>query len=136
MGRGFGFAFVVALALSLASCSDPLRPYPVVGKVLYQGKPAEGAMVTFVPIDAALKVRPAGVVQANGDFRLSTRGTFDGAPVGKYSVTIIYPSAEKKIDEQNAGPDVFKGKYATPDSSPLRADIEARDNELPPYSLK
>ncbi len=71
-----------------------------------------------------------------GRFRLSTGGTFDGAPAGSYAVTIIYLSPETKVDDQNAGPDLLKGKYRAAATTPLRVEIKAGDNELDPFELR
>src|SRR5262245_59067720 len=113
MHRASFIPFVILL-LCLASCGDPKRPHPVSGQVFFRDKPAEGAVVTFVPEgnDDAKAARPAGVVGPDGGFRLSTRGTFDGAPVGRYAVTIFYLSPEKKVDGQNVGPDLLQGRYS------------------------
>src|SRR5436309_1736724 len=117
---------IAAIVLSLVSCGDAKRPYPVSGKVLFREEPAEGAVVTFVPLDAndAKSFRPSAVVRPDGTFRLSTRGTFDGAPTGSYAVTIIYLSPVKMVDDQNAGPDLLEGRYSDPKTTPLRAEVK------------
>lgn len=62
----------------------------VEGKVLGQdGKPLERATVVFHPTDTSQKFpKPRGITDAQGQFVLSTYDTNDGAPAGKYKVTI------------------------------------------------
>jgi hypothetical protein len=124
---------VILLAVGVGcGTSDP--PYPVQGKVLFKGKPAEGAVVTFVR-QSGKDERYAAVVAEDGTFRLSARGTFDGAPAGHYAVTVFYLSPEKKVDGQNAGPDLLKGKYAGPRTTPLKVEIKPGENQLEPFVL-
>lgn len=136
--RLLAVCFGAALLLSLAACADANRSHPVSGLVLFRGKPAEGAIITFVPRtdDNVKNFRPSAIVRPDGSFRLSTRGTFDGAPAGAYAVTIIYPSPEAKVDDQNAGPDLLQGKYRDAGTTPLRAEIKPGDNDLEPFVLR
>lgn len=129
---------VAVAVLGIASCGkDPNKPYPVRGIVLFNDKPAEGAVVTFVPTANTdpKALRPSGVVLEDGTFQLSTKKTFDGAAVGTYAVTIFYLSPEKKADGQNAGPDLLKGKYTDPATTPLKAEVKPEPNTLEPFRL-
>ena len=125
------------LSVLLAGCSASLPPQPVRGKVFFQGKPAEGAVVTFVSRNGndAKGQRYAGIVATDGTFKLSARAAFDGAPVGHYAVTVFYLSPDRKVDGQNAGPDLLKGKYADPATTPLNVEIKPGDNNLAPFHL-
>ena len=115
--------------------ADP--PQPVRGKVLFQGKPAPGAVVTLVSRSGGAPAKQySGVVGQDGTFKISGRGTFDGAPAGRYGVTIFDPSAEKQVDGQNAGPDLLKGKYADSKTTPLKVEVKPGENELEPFHLK
>lgn len=126
-----------AMTLILPSCgSDLHRPYPVRGAVFFQGQPAEGAMVTFIPQSERNDLRPAAVVGPDGSFQLSSLATFDGAPAGSYAVTIFYLSPEIKADGQNAGPDLLRGKYSDPKTTPLKVEIKAESNNLAPFRLE
>jgi len=129
-----------ALALGLTSCrrSGQEAVYPVTGKVFFNGRPAEGAIVSFVsrdPSDPAAR-RPGGQVAPDGSFRLSTYASFDGAPAGQYAVTISYPSPEQKENGENAGPDLLQGRYADPKTTPLVADVKRGENHLEPFQLQ
>jgi hypothetical protein len=126
------------LGLCAASCTREIhRPvFPVRGQVLVHGAPAAQARVTFHSVDPGDPARPSAVAEADGSFRLSTYLAHDGAPAGAYVVTVEWPSASRKQDETNAGPDLLKGRYRNPTSSPLRARVEERANELEPFRLK
>jgi hypothetical protein len=138
--RRFALLMVGALILTVAACNgdDPGRPQPVRGKVFFRDRPAEGARVTFVPQGGndPRAARPTAAVERDGTFRLSTRSSYDGAPAGRYAVTVVYRSPTKKVDDENAGPDLLDGKYRDPKTTPLRADVKAGENELEPFRLK
>ncbi len=127
------------MLLSTASCAgNPAeRTFPVRGQVLFRGKPAVGARVTFVPRDRSgtQAPRPTAAVERDGMFRLTTRLAYDGAPAGRYAVTIVYRSPAKKIDDENAGPDLLRGKYRDPKTTPLEVVVQPGDNDLPMFKL-
>jgi hypothetical protein len=115
---------LVLLAGLLSSCAQNTRKpvFPVHGQVYVNGKPAAGAKVFFTPIETDPDaVAPYGVVDAEGSFDLTTYLTFDGAPAGKYVVTIRWPG--------------FKGLYDNPKTSKLTATVEKTANDLPPFQL-
>jgi hypothetical protein len=130
---------LAALVTGLASCarSDRKPVYPVRGKVLFRGAAPAGARVQFHPLDDAdpLAPRPGGWVEQDGSFQLSTYLSNDGAPAGRYAVTITWPSPEKQVDGENVGPDRLKGKYGDPKTTPLRAQVEAKPNEIEVFQL-
>jgi hypothetical protein len=138
--RCLGLAFVSALILGIASCgrSDHPPVYPVSGQVFFKGKPAEGAQVTLIPLDEgdSKGPRPGAQVKKNGSFRLSTYASYDGAPAGRYAVIILYRSPERIIDEENAGPDLLRGRYSDPRTTPLRVEIKEESNDLGPFHLE
>ncbi len=131
---------LAAVALGGTACRRGGREpvYPVSGKVYYQGKPAAGATVTFVRRDAlaAKATWPGGQVGPDGSFRLSTYKSFDGAPAGRYAVTIVYPSPERKENGENAGPDLLNGRYADAKTTPLSAEVKKGANNLEPFQLE
>ncbi len=131
---------VGAMLLGFISCGhdNHQEVYPVAGKVLYQGNPAEGATVTLnaMDSDAAKTPKPGGQVQKNGEFRLSTFRSFDGAPAGRYAVTLVYPSADRKENGENVGPDVLRGRYADPKTTPFHVEIKRQDNRLETFNIR
>jgi hypothetical protein len=131
--------FLLGLTFGLASCGRSDRPVvnPVTGKVLYRGEPAEGAQVTLVPLENSDPDarRPGAMVRSDGSFRLSTYASYDGALAGRYAVTILYRSPDKKVDDENMGPDLLKGRYADPGTTPLKIEISKGVNNLEPFML-
>ncbi len=72
----------------LAGCGSSSGPktYKVTGTVTMNGKPVEGAVVTFLSTE---KQKDAvGSTNAKGEFKLSTFGPGDGALPGSYKITI------------------------------------------------
>lgn len=125
-------------AAALCGCRSEPPPQPVRGSIFFRGKPAEGAVITFVSLEgeAVHAKRFAAIAGADGSFRVSSRGVHDGIPAGKYAVALFYLSAEKKADGLNAGPDLLKGRYANAKTSPLQVEVKPGDNDLPPFRLE
>ena len=150
--KRFPLALSPILAAFIASalgCGGPARVelHPATGQVLQSGKPAAGARVTLHPAgaivdDQAKTLRPSGVADASGNYSLSTYVPDDGAPAGDWTVTVVWP--DPKVDEKlrqemeadgNSVPDVLKGRYAKPESSPWKATIAEGPNTIPPIDL-
>jgi hypothetical protein len=123
-----------------ASCrrADREQVYPATGRVFYKGKPAEWARVTLVFFGERdpKKPKPGGQAGNNGEFRLSTYASYDGAPAGRYAVTIVYPSPIRKENGENAGPDLLQGRYSDPKTTPLTVEIKEGTNDLEPFHVK
>jgi hypothetical protein len=138
--RGLGLVLVAGLVLGISSCSrgDRKVVYPVRGQGFFKGKPAEGAQVTLVPLDDndTQTPRPGAQVRKNGSFRLSTYASYDGAPAGRYAVTILYRSPERKVDDENRGPDLLRGKYSDPQTTRLKVEVKDGTNELGSFNLE
>lgn len=144
MNGSLARALAVALpALALASCAGSAPA--VTGRVTFQGKPVEGAVVTFHPKgrDDAKAERPSGVTDKDGNFTLST-GSRAGAPPGEYVVTVNWykpadaPAGKKPLgtDTQPDTPDQFRGKaYADHATSKLTATVGPGTNALEPFAL-
>ena len=114
------------------------KTYPVTGKVLVNGRPADRAEVTLHPLEDpdGKAVLPYAVTGSDGTFRLSTYRTHDGAPAGQYLVTVVWPSfAADPLGEEVAGPDRLGGRYGKAGQSGLTATVREGDNELAPFAL-
>jgi hypothetical protein len=96
-----------ALAILCAGCGEN-RPtvYRVKGKLLWQGRPAVGAVV-FLHLEGqavdnqnpAKGRKPTGTVGEDGTFELSTYGKKDGAPAGRYRISVIWAKNTGNGDE-------------------------------------
>jgi hypothetical protein len=74
------------------SCSRGTKAcYPVHGQVLLEGQPVRGAVLVFHPLDDAdpNAVKPRAFADRDGKFKVSTYRTEDGAPAGRYAITIV-----------------------------------------------
>jgi uncharacterized protein DUF6795 len=80
---------LVILLAGAAGCDARRTPVPVSGTVTLDGKPVEGATVTFHLLDDDKDGRLAtGQTDKAGAFRLKT-GNEDGAVPGEYKVVVI-----------------------------------------------
>lgn len=152
--RGLGPTIgAVALLLAMPACGPKEFHHPVYpagGAVTYRGKPVENAAITFHPADPATIALPDGKqgpeiahpttrTDADGKFALSTYYTDDGAPAGDYRVTILWapqtlavgkkkaPDGDEEVAPHQAASrpkDKLGGKYAGPETSPLRASVK------------
>jgi hypothetical protein len=137
---GWGGVRRVVLAAGLAlvaGCGDGKpAPYPVSGKVLVKGKGADGAIVRLWPVDAdgPDAVRPLGYVQPDGTLQLTTHRENDGAPAGRYKVTVEWRPKKKNSTEPD-GPDRLNGRYADPKASKIEVTVNRGETTLDPIDL-
>jgi hypothetical protein len=122
------------LLLNLA-CGGRNSVYPVSGKVLFDGKPAEGAVVQFHPKNKSGKVVvPVGRVGADGTFRLTSYKQDDGAPAGEYTVTVFWGVPSRGGDDYERI--LVPPRYLSPETSGLTAVVADHATELEPFQLK
>ncbi len=102
--------------------NQPVTPkmVPVQGKVLWGSQPLTAGVVMFTPDAAAgntSTLKPFGRIDANGTYRLSTDSTTgtakNGAPPGRYIVTVMVPVA----------PPAFDPAYTDPNETPLSVEV-------------
>ncbi|MCZ2343408.1 MAG: carboxypeptidase-like regulatory domain-containing protein [Bacteroidales bacterium] len=112
---------------------EKLDTVPVSGKILRGGKPLANASVRFQSSDG--KVSSSGTTDGQGAFVLSTYGAQDGAPVGKYRVTVAV-SGTKELEPGVLSPDIdtskqLPAKYGNPEETPLSAEVKTgADNQF------
>jgi hypothetical protein len=132
-----GTLLALALPLLLCSCArDNHKPvFPVQGKVLYKGQPAQNAIVFLHPLGkvAPDEPTPRGIVAADGSFRIGTYRDKDGAPAGQYAVTVVWKTEAKGGDDQD---NLLPARYLNPSTSGLTAQVKEGPNELEPFQLK
>ncbi len=114
----------------------PKQPtVPVSGILTYQGKAVGSASITFFSLDGKISAR--GSSDAAGIFTLSTYGSNDGAPPGKYKV-VAAVSGVKEISPGVLAPEPEGGfkspiptKYASVSTTDVIVDVkETGKNEL------
>lgn len=114
---------------------------PVRGKVVVSGKPASGAVVCFHPTadPGPRALRSHGRVGDDGVFSLTTYATTDGAPQGKYVVTVYWAAPSRtprnEDDASDLPPDLLRGRFAVRETSVLRATIGDKPVEFAPVDL-
>ncbi len=146
--------FVAVLAISTTlgcgrkESSGPLRLIPVKGMVTVKGRAALGAIVTLYAVSGpavGTGVYPHGIADETGQFALTTYTADDGAPVGEYQITVVWPDSEfqpktvEQIDAVMSGddpPDKLGGRYGNPKQSRLTAEILENTTELPDLELR
>jgi hypothetical protein len=129
---------VLLAALACCSCGGRPNVYPVTGKVFFEGQPATGALVAFHPVgDSEQNVLPHAVVAADGTFQLTTFRKHDGAPPGRYQVTVVWRvrrvGAEPGDDDDGF---VLTPRYLRPTQSGLLAEVKQEPTALEPFQLK
>ncbi|AMV26390.1 hypothetical protein VT84_18475 [Gemmata sp. SH-PL17] len=128
--------FTVCTALTGCGQKGPVL-YPVTGKVTTpDGKSLEHATVVFHPVDSSdpSAVKPRGKVGADGSFTLTSHTAGDGAVAGEYRVTVELWLSSGKGDDPPVNR--LSDKYAKPDSSGLKATVNAGPTELTPFTVK
>ena len=109
---------------------------PVSGEVQYDGKPAAGVMIFFMPSQGAkvtgAPANPHAITDDNGRFALSTFGESDGAPAGNYRVVLIWPKVSEENEE--SPPDRLFGWFDARHTN-LEVTIAPGANELKPFKL-
>ncbi|HTI50891.1 MAG TPA: hypothetical protein VL475_08070, partial [Planctomycetaceae bacterium] len=93
---------------------------PVEGQVLIAGQPAKNATVIFHRQEslvanggysAALPPNPHGDCDEDGVFRIYTYMAYDGAPAGKYVVTVSWKDPEGRNREDETYPELAPRRY-------------------------
>jgi hypothetical protein len=127
-----GAALLLALVISGCSAEERAPVHPVTGQVMFDGRPAAGALVVFHPKDSAAGFpAPRAHVDARGNFTLGTYAAQDGAPAGEYAVTVVLEPLVKKGDEYERGKNVLPPKYAKPRTTTLVARVAEGPNNVP-----
>lgn len=139
-------AFVIGVCLATVGCgkkSDRVDVVRVQGKVLVNGQPADGARVVFYPqvteVDGLPMPTPSANTDASGVYHLESYEPQDGAPVGEYSVTVVWPEPPPPNAEALGvydQKDRLKNRFTTPTKSGLTATVPNGGGEIPPFDLK
>jgi hypothetical protein len=117
---------VVAGAVLLPGCGTSVKTVPVSGKVTLDNQPLTGGQVTLVPTTTPEKADAAavfmvGTIDSSGTYKISTGGK-DGAPVGKYKVTVNPPMMPMSPDAKGPSLD-FDKQYTDAKTTPLEITV-------------
>jgi hypothetical protein len=131
------FVLATLLLTSIGCGRSSQRPlFPVRGQVMVNGHPAEEALVVLVPlVEDNDQPRSHGFCLADGSFELSTYKPGDGAPAGRYTVSIVW-SKTNPNDNRSRGPDLLRGRYAQAEKSGLQVEVKEGKNQLSPFELQ
>lgn len=129
---------LIGLALSLAGCgshSPPKGPpvakaYPVSGAVTFaDGTRLVGGIVVFSPVEmearGKMRYEGAGLVDAQGHYKLGLNGDGAGVPAGEYRV-LVMPRDYQELPRSNSGR--IPNPYRSKGSTPLTLTVTDRDN--------
>jgi hypothetical protein len=132
--RRVGLALVATTIV--AGCSQSELPvYPAVGHVTFENEWPLGTRVVLHPLSNDSSIRPQGVVDALGNFRVTTFRDGDGAPPGEYIVTLVWHKFVIDGEDYKPGPNVLPPMYAEPATSPLIVEVAKKSNEFKPFTL-
>ncbi|MCX7411795.1 MAG: carboxypeptidase-like regulatory domain-containing protein [Planctomycetales bacterium] len=152
LAKNWSLAVFGLAALFVAGCGGEVVKHPPLGKVkgtvTYKGTPVSGAVVSFMMERAPRGA--TGTTDANGNYKLTTFDTNDGAFVGTHKVTVVKfvpadaaqasktttpedlakVTAEGKLDEfVKKKKSEIPEKYTDFKTTPLQFTIEPGQNE-------
>lgn len=118
-------------------CSGEKRipTFPVTGKVVAaDGSPVDHALVVLHPqTNNTNAPKPRGTTQADGSFEVSTFNTADGAPEGRYQVTI---ERWVRKDPNESPVNHLPKTLASPATSGIEVEVKNTPNTLEPFRLR
>jgi hypothetical protein len=124
-------AILIASAM-LPGCGDDGRVplYPASGQVRIDGRPESGVEIRLHPADDPGDIdslKPYATTAEDGSFRLGTHEEADGAPAGRYKLTLFWP-------DRPPGPspplDRLGGQHANPQRTEFEVTITEGENAL------
>lgn len=120
-----------------AGCSGEKKipTFPVTGKVLAaDGGPVDRALIVLHPQSSNTTApKPRGTTAADGSFELSTFITGDGAPEGRYQVSI---ERWLRKDPNESPVNHLPPNLASPTTSGIEVEVKAGPNALDPFKLR
>ena len=128
------YMWVVLVTVACLGCGgEPkggtrLDVFPVSGEIFFDGEPAKDAMVLLHPEtphevpEGSRPISSTAQVDENGKFVVSTYSSEDGAPAGKYKVTVTWAQAVGMSGRLD-GPDKLKGRYSDPAQSTIEFEV-------------
>lgn len=128
----------------LASCGNPSvvhKVYPVKGKILVNGQPANECQILLNRnYEDKHPVTPMAMTNENGEFEITTYYAKDGAPEGEYIATITWRERSGLMKGEFEGVDRLDGAYATTEKTKnlpgFVVKVERQPVVLPTFELK
>ena len=139
LSRHAGCVLVVVVAVISGCGQSSPKITPVSGVVRWKGEALANARVDFY-FTGKDRLQASGTTDANGVYRLSTKGSNDGAAVGEHRVTVQlvprpvaspdspeYVEAMRAMQEQRENPLAprLPSKYASPETTDLKKTVVA-----------
>lgn len=130
------FSILSVALLGFTGCFSSPKPWevthPASGTITFKGKPIENAELSLFPTDASVpeSVRPKAKSTAGGKFVLGTYSQSDGAPTGKYKVTVVRNEVSISKDTIVAKPNDLPKKYSSLNTTDIVIEIVEGKNEL------
>lgn len=111
----------------------PREPtFPITGRVLVDGQPANNLKVTFHP-ESGKSI--GAYTDSDGHFSVGTYEAGDGAPSGTYKLTFEYGQINL-MSGRYGGPDKLNGRYADSETSEHTVTVEdGTENDLGEIAL-
>ncbi|WP_437194422.1 BON domain-containing protein [Planctomicrobium sp. SH527] len=136
---GIVFALVASVwfsgALISAAFGQPLQSLPLI--VQFDGKPAEGAVLTLHPqLTSSKSTTVLGVVNARGEVEWTTHNQGDGVLPGNYRMTATWRPLIKTRDSVFRGNNVLSKDLMEPSLSPFEFVVTAADQQPQMINLK
>jgi len=140
----FLFCTAAVAALTRAGCSkkgphiEKYEVYPVEGQVIWKGKPLAEARLEFFPKGWSLRPyshTPVAVTGPDGRFQLSSYGGGDGAPAGKYIITVVCRDPTIKGKQMYSTANILPKQYSQSATSGLEVEVVEGKNVVPPLDL-
>lgn len=136
---------LLMVAIVVSGCGGKKKPdgfptlYPCEIKIIQDGVPLEGAVVNLFSEDGSVKWVVGNGTDANGVAKMYTHGDFQGAPTGKYKVTVTKtviedaPSQEQLNNPNFVGPmgtayDYVELEYKSQKTTPLSMEVTSGKN--------
>jgi hypothetical protein len=143
------YVIILLPALLFVGCnSGEIAVYPATGEVIYDGKPVENALISFVSQSSDGRGASAQT-ERDGTFIITTQGaTKNGAVSGKYKVLVskwiavddsgkeIPPAPPKEYtpdappEEQPIMKNILPPKYEKKESTDLTVTVEKKKNHF------
>jgi hypothetical protein len=125
----FEIVILICLMAGVGGCGGTHSNMAEVrGRVLLDGKALTSGSVMTLP-DSGPGAN--GIINAQGEFSLTTRETVSGASVGKHHIAVVALEVLANFSPEAPRKSLIPQRYASPETSGLTIDVEADEpNEV------